>query len=102
MSPDALEIRPATSDDDLSAIRALFQAYAASLPVDLDYQVFVQELAGLPGAYAARNAGYQELRLDTLPTMIDAQALYQRLGFVTIPPYYDTPVSGTVFLSLML
>lgn len=51
---------------------------------------------------AARRAGYRELRLDTLPDMLDAQGLYTRLGFVRIAPYYDTPVAGTVFMALKL
>jgi ribosomal protein S18 acetylase RimI-like enzyme len=145
---------------DLAAVRALFTVYAASLPVDLAYQGFAEELAGLPGAYApptgalllarggdggplgcvalralstpgwgemkrlyvspdargmglgrslvltvidaTRKAGYRHLALDTLPSMTDAQALYQRLGFVPTTPYYDTPVEGTVFLTLRL
>jgi GNAT superfamily N-acetyltransferase len=42
----------ALTSADLDAIRVLFRAYAASLPVDLGYQGFEDELAGLPGAYA--------------------------------------------------
>jgi ribosomal protein S18 acetylase RimI-like enzyme len=145
---------------DLDAIRLLFRAYAASLPVDLAYQDFAAELAGLPGAYAppggtlllardsnavplgcaalrpmpqagwgemkrlyvapearglgvgralaeaviaaARQAGYRELRLDTLPAMTSAQALYRQLGFTPVAPYYDTPIEGTVFLARRL
>lgn len=51
---------------------------------------------------AARRAGYRELRLDTLPSMASAQALYRRLGFVEIPPYNTTHLPGTRFYSLDL
>ena len=50
----------------------------------------------------ARRIGYREIRLDTLPTMTDAIALYGKLGFTTTPPYYDTPIAGTVFMARML
>ena len=42
------------------------------------------------------------MRLDSLPTMQRAVALYRSLGFVETAPYYDTPVAGTVFLALDL
>lgn len=51
---------------------------------------------------AARRAGYAELRLDTLPSMTSAQALYRKLGFVTIPAYGDRHLPGTSFYSLAL
>jgi ribosomal protein S18 acetylase RimI-like enzyme len=51
---------------------------------------------------AAARAGHREIRLDTLPTMAAALALYRALGFVPVAPYYATPVAGTVFLSLSL
>jgi ribosomal protein S18 acetylase RimI-like enzyme len=51
---------------------------------------------------AAEHIGYREIRLDTLPTMDDAIALYRRLGFEPIAPYYDTPVEGTRFLARRL
>jgi|SRR6185437_6333553 len=51
---------------------------------------------------SARQAGYRELRLDTLPSMASAQALYHRLGFVEIPPYNDKHLPGTRFFSLEL
>jgi len=50
----------------------------------------------------ARDAGYAELRLDTLPSMASAQALYRRLGFVEIAAYNTTYLPGTRFYSLEL
>ncbi len=190
-------------DADLPALTQLFRAYAASLPIDLGYQGFDDELASLPGKYAppdgalliardangaargcvamrplpsppgegvaqsatggavapghqssapsshpspsklgdtlpsreglhrvcemkrlyvapegrgqglglqlaraiieaARARGYAEMRLDTLASMGEAQALYRGLGFTEIGAYYDTPIAGTVFMSLKL
>jgi ribosomal protein S18 acetylase RimI-like enzyme len=48
--------------------------------------------------HAATEAGYAAMRLDTLPLMIEAQTLYRRLGFEVTPPYYDSPVAGTIFM----
>jgi ribosomal protein S18 acetylase RimI-like enzyme len=152
----AFTIAPARSAEDIAVATSLFRAYAASLDVDLAYQGFEAEMAGMPGPYApplgelllargreggslgavalrpldpegccemkrlyvvptarglgvgralvdalaaeAVRIGYLELRLDTLPSMKDALALYRQLGFHEIEPYYDTPVAGTVFL----
>ena len=44
---------PASFPDDADAVRAIFRAYAASLDIDLCFQDFDAELAGLPGKYAA-------------------------------------------------
>ncbi len=52
--------------------------------------------------HAAKKAEYNELRLDTLPSMAAAQALYHRLGFVEIPPYNNTHLPGTRFYALKL
>ncbi len=156
MPEAAFRIEAVRSPGDLEAVTALFEAYVSSLGVDLSYQGFDRELAGLPGRYAppagelllahdiaggplgcvglrpmpadgccemkrlyvaprarrlglgralaeailreARRIGYREMRLDTLPTMASAIALYRELGFATIPPYYETPVAGTIFL----
>jgi ribosomal protein S18 acetylase RimI-like enzyme len=45
-------IRPVRAADDLAAVVALFEAYVATLDLDLGYQDFSGELAGLPGKYA--------------------------------------------------
>ena len=156
----SIEIVPVRGPEDLAATARLFEAYAASLDVDLAYQDFAAELSGLPGLYAppggellwargpdgtpigcaalrpmkpqgccemkrlyvaprarglglgkalieeliavAERLGYREMRLDTLPSMLDAQALYRRFGFEAMDAYYDTPVAGTVFMRKVL
>ena len=50
----------------------------------------------------ARELDYLTLRLDTLPRMDAAQALYLSLGFRSIERYNDNPIEGVLFFELEL
>lgn len=50
----------------------------------------------------AREAGHARLVLDTLVTMHAARRLYVELGFRPVPPYYDNPLPGTLYMALEL
>jgi len=50
----------------------------------------------------ARAAGYRSLVLDSLASMHEARALYDRLGFHAIPAYYDNPLPGVLYAALDL
>jgi len=153
-----VRIENAKSTESLGAIRELFVEYSKSLDVDLCFQGFAEELAGLPGQYAkpsgrlllahehgqaigcgalrrvseeicemkrlyvrpmargrgaglalinalmkgAREIGYAKMRLDTLPSMTKAIALYRALGFKEIAPYRYNPIPGSLFLEMAL
>lgn len=150
-------LTPATPAE-IEATRTLFLEYAASLGIDLGFQGFSSEVAGLPGDYspprgalvlaregsiyggcaglrplddecgemkrlyvipvwrgrglgrrlaeaimaASRERGYRRIRLDTLPGMAEAQALYRSLGFREIPPYRPNPIEGARYLECVL
>jgi putative acetyltransferase len=51
---------------------------------------------------AARIAGYHCVLLDTLDDMESARALYEDLGFDSIPPYYHNPIAGAHYLKVDL
>lgn len=46
----------------------------------------------------AETLGYNDMRLDTLPRMAAARALYESVGFKVVPRYYETPLEGTIFM----
>ena len=50
----------------------------------------------------ARAIGYHTVRLDTLATMREAQALYLSMGFTDIPAYNEHPIEGTRFMEKKL
>jgi putative acetyltransferase len=51
----------------------------------------------------AREIGYAQMRLDTLPAQMDkAIKMYRSLGFREIEAYYHNPVEGALFMELIL
>ena len=50
----------------------------------------------------ARMTGYREFVCDTLPTMKEALAMYEEIGFKRVGPYAPDPTPGAVYLSLAL
>ena len=43
---------------------------------------------------------YECLYADTLPSMMEALSLYQRIGFERVEAYSDTPTPGAIYLKL--
>jgi putative acetyltransferase len=51
---------------------------------------------------AAGDMGYDYMRLDTIPSMKQANMLYNALGFKQIAPYRFNPIEGATFFELNL
>ena len=50
----------------------------------------------------ARDIGYKEMYLDTLPFLKSAIKMYHRRGFYEIPCYNDSPIDSTIYMKLDL
>jgi len=50
----------------------------------------------------AHSIGYRRMVLDTLPSMVSAQRLYESFGFADITAYRHNPIQGTRYLGLVL
>ena len=46
----------------------------------------------------AAQFGYPKIRLDTVPTMQAAIQMYRSMGFYSIAPYRENPISGASYL----
>jgi ribosomal protein S18 acetylase RimI-like enzyme len=85
----------ARTPDQIDAFRTLAREYAASLPFDLDYQDFEEELATLPGKYAPP-AGDLLLATTDVAADVDAPRLHTpdgpraAVGIIAVRPLADS------------
>ena len=82
-----LQIAQAVTAADMDTLRDLLREYRALVARILE---------------EARAVGCREVVLDTLPTMGEAQRLYEELGFHEIPSYRPNPVQGARYLGKSL
>lgn len=50
----------------------------------------------------AEKIGYKYMRLDTVPAMKEAIALYRSMGFYEVEPYRENPIEGALYMELSL
>ena len=50
----------------------------------------------------AKEIGYSEMRLDTLPFLKSAEKLYRKNGFYEIPCYNNSPMDNSIYMQLDL
>ncbi|MET0311257.1 MAG: GNAT family N-acetyltransferase [Burkholderiaceae bacterium] len=96
MPQPSIDIITPDAPEQIEAARALFREYAASLSVDLCFQSFDEELAGLPGEYAlprgtlllamvdgevAGCCGLRPLDNSDYPNAAEMKRLYVRKAF---------------------
>jgi putative acetyltransferase len=62
-----VEVEQAQTTERIEQVRVLFREYQASLDVDLCFQGFTEELAGLPGSYAPPSGRLLLAAVDETP-----------------------------------